>query len=205
MGKAIAISLRRQIIQEWSSKRISFKDLASKFGISYNTIRSLCKDYSTKGEAAFFTHYGNCGQRGLQFEPLIYRAACYLKFLHRDWGAPYIHSILVERYSQYQIPSERTLQIWFKQKGYQKVRTQVFLPRPTAPKANSAHETWQIDAKEVVQLKTGEQCCWLTIADEATGSMLAANIFSLCKDQSSRTNRIAKLFKRHLYKMGITR
>ncbi len=40
-----------------------------------------------------------------------------------------------------------------------------------------AHEVWQIDGKEQIQLGDGSQVSWISIADEATGAHLSAIVY----------------------------
>lgn len=106
----------------------------------------------------------------------IYRAARYLKFLHRGWGAPLIVTFLKRRYSA--VPSTRTLQRWFKAAGLTELRQK----RPTSKhvKADEVHGCWQVDAKERLPAKA----CYLSIVDEHSGAFLETPVFPPLTNQS---------------------
>ena len=79
-------------------------------------------------------------------------------------------------YKDMAVPSERTLQRWFKARQLYKPKSRFpLLPSP-AP-AHQVHEVWQIDAKEKLHLGTGQKASYLSIVDEKSGSLLRAEVF----------------------------
>src|SRR5205814_1983882 len=44
-------------------------------------------------------------------------------------------------------------------------------------RAQRPHETWQIDAAELVRLRSGERVSWLRIVDECSGAVLWTVVF----------------------------
>lgn len=63
-----------------------------------------------------------------------------------------------------------------------------------------AHETWQIDGKSLIELKSGEKVSWMNIADEATGAHLKAFVTNTRiveeMNPSQTVQKINKIFKR---------
>src|SRR5262249_21258265 len=94
---------------------------------------------------------------------------------HPTWGAGLIRLKLRPHAHGASIPSVRSLQLAFVRAGVHRPRR-----RRTAaamvPWAALPHEIWQVDAVEEVPLATGERIRWLTVTDEASGAILAAEI-----------------------------
>lgn len=120
MGQAIAKAVRLQIVKELESGK-SRQQIAADLKVGYSSVRRFCTAYKAGGEAALDNAYANCGPKDIKFDLLIYRSCCWLKHLHRDWGVAYILIKIQQRYgATYDLPKERTVQLWFKQKGYSK-------------------------------------------------------------------------------------
>src|SRR5262249_37769093 len=64
-------------------------------------------------------------------------------------------------------PAERTLQRWFLRAGLAPAPAG---RRPPADsrRAERPHQIWQMDAAELVKLRTCQRICWLRIADECS-------------------------------------
>ena len=50
-------------------------------------------------------------------------------------------------------------------------------PPATARRAVRPHEVWQMDAAELVPLRTGQRVCWLRVVDECSGAVLWTAVF----------------------------
>ena len=175
MGQALSYATRLRIIELRQNGK-PFTSIASELGVSYSGVRKIWSRYKAKGESGLSASYANCGPPPTRFDPLIHRAACWLKRLHPDWGGPFILQILSKRYEdRYSLPHIRTLQRWLNQAGLI-VRKRRAVSEPTAA-AREAHQIWQIDAKEKVKLATGERICWVSVADEKTRSILDLKAF----------------------------
>ena len=106
----------------------------------------------------------------------LLRVACELKREHPTWGAGLIRLQLREHARGSAIPSVRSLQAAFVRAGVHRPRcrraTAAFVPWAAQP-----HEVWQVDAVENVPLAApGGRVSWLTVTDEASGAILAAEI-----------------------------
>lgn len=174
MGRALPTWMRQRIVQEHRAGK-SLTAIAREQALSYSTVRRCWRRYQARGVDGLAPDYRNCGTRSPDAHDLIYRAARYLKFLHRAWGAALIRTKLKQRYPARPLPSVRTLQRWFKKAGLTPLRKR--LPEQKRPWAKRPHQVWQVDAKERLCLPSGERACYLTIVDECSGALLAALVF----------------------------
>ena len=174
MGRALPTWMRKRIIKEHQNGK-SLTQITHEQTLSYATVRRCWQRYKQRGIDALAPDYANCGKQQPGQQNLIYRAARYLKFLHRAWGAPLIRLKLEARYPDEAMPSVRTFQRWFKKAGLTPRRKR--LPEQRRCWAKTPHQIWQIDAKERLGLSSGEQACYLTIVDECSGALLEALVF----------------------------
>ncbi len=174
MGKPVDFYIREKIISDCQNN-ISYSDISQKYSIRYNTVKSFHQRFLKDGIDGLKPNYKNCGRQIPDNNDIIFRAACWLKQLHPEWGAPFILIKLQERYPEKELPTARTLQRWFKIKSLTKLTTK--LPKPPAEWAKNVHDTWQVDAKERIVLADASNGCWLTIVDEKSGATLATLVF----------------------------
>ena len=182
MPRALATALRRRIVEEHLAGK-SLKAIAQQEQLSYSTVRLCWRRYREHGFSGLGPDYQNCGRP--QRKDLIYRAARFLKYRHRQWGAPLIRLKLSQRYPDQELPSVRTMQRWFKRAHLIPMRKR--LPKPEQAWANAPHDVWQVDAKEKIKLNDGTQACYLTITDEHSGALLASPPFPPEGNQPSGT------------------
>jgi hypothetical protein len=174
MGQPLSMNLRLLLVEQHLQGH-SLAQIARTHQLSYATVRALWQRFEARGRDGLAPDYSRCGRPGPRRDDLLYRAARYLKFLHRPWGAPLIRLKLEQRYGPENLPSVRTLQRWFKRDGLTLPRKQ--LPQAEAAWAAAPHQIWQIDAKENLCLSSGEVACYLTIVDEHSGALLEAPVF----------------------------
>ena len=113
--------------------------------------------------------------RPAEDHPLRARALA-LRQQHPTWGAGYIRVHLAAEADPATVPSERTLQRWFRRQRHPPA------PRgrrpPTADgRADAPHDTWQMDAVEQLRTADGQGVCWLRLVDEYTGAFLGTTVF----------------------------
>lgn len=179
MGQALSVSTRRAILSGYSASE-SFASISTRLGVSYSSVRRLCKRYDRDGESCLVPGYDRCGQRVSPYSGFIHRASCFLKFYHRGWGAEYILVRLRLKYPNLALPDARTLQRWFVAKGLNKSRSKArdrSSDTEPIPKAEAVHQIWQIDANERHQTLDGQGCCYLSFTDEYSGAGLGAAVF----------------------------
>jgi hypothetical protein len=141
------------------------------------TVRHLWRRYRDRGEAGLAPEYGRCAHRGPRCARLLYRAALWLRRHHPTWGAGLIRLLLQQRWPERAVPHERPLQRWFQQAELNHPPRR--LPPQHRQRGQRAHAVWQIDAKEQVTLADGGHASWLTVVDEASGAILATEVFPL--------------------------
>jgi len=182
MRRPIGFHIRLQMVKDCESG-ISYNQVAQKYNVRFNTVKTLHQRYLTHGQKGIQPHYQNCGKHLPSRDNLTYRSTCWLKRLHQDWGAQFIIIKIKERYPKMELPTARTLQRWFKINHLNKPRTK--LPRQNGQWAKLTHEVWQVDAKERIVLADGSKGCWLTVVDEKTGATLATLVFPPQQDFTS--------------------
>lgn len=176
MPSAIAVPIRQQMV-ELREQGKSYREIAQALGQSRHSVRQICRRWRSGGSEALVPNYERCGHPGVKFERLVWRSAIYLKRRHRQWGGGIIRVILQQRWSERPIPSERTLQRWFRAAGVGSAPVQP--TRPRRERAVRAHECWQVDAVSHQRLGDDSQASWLSATDEASGALLGCSAFPL--------------------------
>lgn len=185
MAQAKDVLLRQKIATEHQNGA-SYTSLAQRYGVSYNTARTICIRYKELGEAGLVPRYSNCGRPVVDGAERSFRLVRLLKHLHPTWGIGYILARIREDYPELVLQSER---------HYQRrlASGSNILPKPQLPPSRVAersrlpHDTWQIDAKERIGMADGQERCFLNITDEKTASLLMAKGFSPGADLSSNS------------------
>jgi transposase len=168
MGAPTPLWVRQRVIEDWQAGH-AVSTIVERHGLSRSSVYNMCRRYKEKGIDGLIADYSACGRPRAQER--IYRAARFLRFLHRDWGAPLIRTVLEARYAG--VPGTRTLQRWFKAAGLSTPRQK--RPASERAKADQVHGCWQIDAKERLPAKAS----YLSIVDEHSGAFIEAPVFPL--------------------------
>ena len=170
----------RQQMVELRTQGKSYRQIGEQLGQSPHSIRQICRRWRSGGIAGLAPSYERCGHRQIKSDTLVWRGAIYLKRLHPNWGAGMIRVQLQQRWSHLSIPSERTLQRWFRAAGVATPGVQ----RPAVARrerAQHAHECWQVDAVSHQTLADGTQVSWVSATDEASGAVIEGSVFPLCQ------------------------
>lgn len=178
MPSAIAVPIRQQIV-DLRAQGKSYSEIAQVLHQSKSSVRRICRQYRADEPYSLQPGYERCGHRVLQFERLVYRSAIYLKRQHPSWGGGIIRVKLQQRWSDRSIPTERTLQRWFRQAGVNSAPMR--RPTPRRVRARVVHQCWQVDAVSHQTLADGRPACWLSATDEASGALIEASVFPLCR------------------------
>lgn len=174
MAQAKEISVRQKIALA-HQQGCSYSSLARDYGMSYNTIRSICIRYQASGESGLIPHYSNCGRLISVNSERSFRLVRFIKHMHPDWGIAYILVRLKMDYPDLQFQSERHYQRRIASRGTKMPAAQ--LPVVSSERARLAHDSWQIDAKERIRLLDGKEYCFLNITDEKTAALLKTEAF----------------------------
>ncbi len=180
MGQPIHYPIRERMVL-LKSQGYTTKEISAELDISFWTTRQLLRRHRDGGAEGLGPDYRRCGGKGqLRSTVFFYRASCWLKRHHKDWGAPFIHLQLSQRYTQSELPSVRQMQRWFRSRGLSEPR-QRKLAAPVAA-GDAVHDCWQVDAKERLTMGDGQVASYLSIVDEHSGSALEGVFFSSAPD-----------------------
>jgi transposase len=113
MGKAIPYDSRKKIVER-KSKGFTSKEVAQEFGYSQSAVNKIWYQYKKEGESAFYNNYQKCGQ-SKAYSKEIQDLSNELR--DNQQGGVYIRCKLESKYPNLSIPSERTLQRWWKEQG----------------------------------------------------------------------------------------
>ena len=183
MGQAKSLSIRQEAILLKKAGRTNAQ-IAETLQVGLGTVKNLWKRYMAEGESGLSTLYSRCGRRCDSKGEIAFRLVRLLKHLHPPWGVPLIILKIEEKYPQVQLRSVRQYQRRLFE-GSGKLPPPILPPPIVLDRARIAHDTWQIDAKERFSLLDGKEVCYLTISDEGTGAVLAAQAFPPGADRTS--------------------
>ena len=176
MGQAKTLDVRLRAVAMKQAGQTN-SQIAESLQIGIGTVKNLWKRHQTGGEAGLPTSYHNCGGRVGGQDEAAFRLVRLVKHLHPTWGVPFILLKVSGKYPDLRLRSARQYQRRLFD-GSGEVPRPTLPPAPVPEESRIAHDTWQIDAKERFSLQTGEEACYLTVADEGTGALLAARAFS---------------------------
>lgn len=169
----IAVAIRQQIVERREGGE-NLGTIARTLEMSYESVRNVWRVYRSQGRIK--PNYGNCGPKTAKACKKVYRAALYLKYMHPTWGAPLIKQVIEEKWQGQIVPSERSLQRWFKRAGINRP-PQKPLGEARKGRGLAAHNVWEMDSREEIQLGSGERVVWLVTSDEASGAILKGRVF----------------------------
>ena len=150
--------------------------IAAALGLAPRTVRHLLGRFRRGGPDALFPSYDRCGEATRKPVESVLQTALGLRREHPTWGAGLIRVMLRRQQPDLCPPAERTLQRWFLQAGLAPA-TAGRRPATDSRRAEQPHQVWQMDAAELVKLRTGQRVCWLRIADECSGAVLWTAVF----------------------------
>jgi len=107
-----SVETRKLIVREKELGK-SLLTISEEHGVSYSTVKRIWKHYRESGIAGIRLNYHNCGPKQPKYYR-VFRLSTWLKRKHPNWGAPYILTLLEERYPSEPLPTARTLQKWFR-------------------------------------------------------------------------------------------
>lgn len=177
MASIIPMAIRQQVVRSFENKE-SVSSISRRLKISRNTVYKLLRRYKEQGQQGLQPRYHNCGKIRPDRTDLIFRAVRCFKTWHPHWGAPKIHAELACLRPDLPLPMIRTINRWFHWNKQAK-KPQTSLPKSDRYWSKDLHHSWQIDAKEAIQIADGSQQCWLNITDECSGTVVDPPVFSL--------------------------
>jgi transposase len=175
MPKPIPVPVRRKL-WERSQQGETTASLASAFNLSPRTVRSLLKRFRDLGADALRPNYHPPTWLPHAYPASVRKAVLALRRKYPTWGATLIRLALSQRQPKIAWPHPRTMQRWFQSAGLAPAPPPRRPPRVSG-RAQQPHETWQMDAAELIPLANQTLVCWLRIVDEATGAVLKTVVF----------------------------
>ena len=173
MPAAIAMSVREEIVRR-RQEHESFRQIAHDLQVSYNATRRIWAQFQAEGQVK--PHYERCRPLAVRKAERVHEQALSLRRLHPRWGAGLIRLELRAQFPTESLPSECTLQRWFRRAQVGRKRSDT-PPHPRVKRGQQPHAVWAMDAKERMRLADGSSASWLTITDEASGAILSATLF----------------------------
>jgi hypothetical protein len=174
MPRAIPVPIRETIVQRHEAGE-TLAAIATALRLSLWSVRKIWRRFRDLGAQRLAPDYDRCGPRQPHSPRRLYRAALWLRRRHPTWGAPVIRLLLKQRWPEAPVPHERTFQRWFRRAHLLPPPRQ--LPPQNPARGQEPHEVWQMDAKEKVPLEKGEKVSWLSLVDEASGGLVAGEVF----------------------------
>lgn len=194
MPQAVPQPIREQIV----SRRLAgeaLTEIAEALELPYRTVRGLWRRYRVRGEEGLVPDYQRCARPGPHFAAAVYEAGLQMKREHPRWGATMILVQLGQLFPEEPLPKRRTLQEWFQRAGLSPGRSRS--PSVNPQRGKTAHEVWQLDAKEEMHLADGSSSVALSVMDEATGAVLGVALFpprEVRGDRRGEGQRVAAAF-----------
>lgn len=173
MPAALPIPIRKEIVDR-RGRGETFRQIAREMTLSYDSVRAIWRHWEMHGKLA--PNYEACRQTGPRKPRAVVDRALHMKREHRRWGAGLIRLLLSDEFEAHDLPSERSLQRWFRQAGLGRAPTAQHRV-PSVKRGQAVHDVWAVDAKERIALADSSQVSWLTISDEASGAILYAGGF----------------------------
>jgi hypothetical protein len=175
MPRSIPVPLRQAMWRRYQDGQDG-PTIAEALGLAPRTVRNLLDRLRRGGPDALYPSYDQCGASTPKPAESLVQAAVGLRREHPTWGAGLIQVMLHRRLPNQPLPAVRTLQRWFQRAELS--------PAPVgrrsaadSRRAQRPHEVWQMDAAELVKLRTGQLVSWLRIVDECSGAVLLTAVF----------------------------
>jgi transposase len=168
----------RQAIARRHRRGHTAATIAQALGLRPHTVRQLLRRWRQHPDPLLAPAYRYGERPRSPAAQQLHEHALDLRREHPSWGAGLIRVWLGQQDPSRPVPTERTLQRWFHHAGLGPA------PKGRRPAANPArarqpHDVWQIDAKELVRLHSGQRVSWLGVVDECSGAVLGTAVFPL--------------------------
>lgn len=133
MPEALSMHIRQTIIERRSQGE-PMTVIARELGIGYTTANKIWWQWKSTGDVA--PQYEKCRTAASRRRKpdAVYARALELRQAEPTWGAPLIRVCLAEEFTDADLPSVRTLQVWFRRAGVQR-SPRVRVKKPRASRA----------------------------------------------------------------------
>jgi len=182
MPAPVSIEIRRQIVER-HEKGESLKSISRELNLPYVTVKSIWRHWRVHQKLE--PNYEQAKLRGTRRYGHLYARAIAMKQAHPKWGAGLILLELQPEFPEASLPSERTLQRWFREEGVGNPPKTQQRSQTSVARGRFVHQVWAVDAKERMRLKDESGASWLLVTDEASGAVLGADAFPLWRMDES--------------------
>jgi transposase len=174
MPRPIPVPIRQAVFRLWQEGRQTH-EIAALLELPRSTVRRLLGRVRRSGAEGLVPSYHRPTNAPAE-PPGAVQAALRLRREHPTWGGGMIRLQLLQGMPAEVVPSARALQRWFVKYDLTPA------PRGRRPRGDTArsalpHETWQMDAKEHIHIRSGIEVSWLRIVDECSGAVLWTAVF----------------------------
>ncbi len=169
MPRPIPVPIRQTMFRLWK-QGCGTRQIVASLGLPCSTVRRLLQSFRLRGRDGISP---DDRYRSATFKAPseMVQTAVQMRREHPTWGSGLIRVQWLLMAPGQPVPSERTLQRWFVRADLSPAPAgrppRVDLDRATAP-----HETWQMDAKEHIQIQNYGEVSWLRLIDECSGAAL---------------------------------
>jgi hypothetical protein len=177
MPRAIPFAIRQAVWLRFQDGQDA-STIAGALDLAPRTVRHLLSRFQRGGLDAVATSYHSCGQATPKPADSLVQTVLQMRRDHPTWGAELIRLMLRRQGldSATALPTTRTLQRWLERAGVAPAPVGR-RPRAEPLRATRPHEVWQMDAAELVRLRSGSRICWLRLIDEGSGAVLWTTVF----------------------------
>jgi transposase len=153
MPRPIPVPVRRTLIRLWEQGHPPAQ-IVEALALPRATVDRLIRRFRERGAAGLEPAYRRASESAGPASDLVNAVLNYRRE-HPTWGAELIRIHLLEQNRTEPVPSTRTLQRWLRQADL--APAPVGRPaRSDTSRATMPHETWQMDTKELMKIKSGD-------------------------------------------------
>jgi transposase len=174
MPRPVPVPVRRALLRRWEQGQ-TVGQIAEALSLSRVTVRRLIRRSRERGAEGLEPDYRRAPDAAALASGLR-DAALQCRREHPAWGAELIRIHLLQRAWSEPVPSARTLQRWLLRANLAPAPAGR-PPKDNPARATTPHETWQMDAKELIKIGTNELVSWLRLVDECSGAVLRTAVF----------------------------
>jgi transposase len=173
MPRPIPVPVRLAAFRLWELQQ-STHQIAESLDLSLVSVRRLVRRFRARGRDGLIPDYPR--DRPDPVDSDIGRALLALRREHPTWGAELIRVHLCQKFGGDAVRATRTLQRWLLKADLAPAPSGR-RPRPNSARATQPHQTWQMDAKERIEICSKQQVSWLRLIDECSGAVLSTVVF----------------------------
>jgi hypothetical protein len=194
MANSINLATREKLV-ELQEQGMSMRQISFQEKISYDAVKRLISRYKAEGSKGLIPKYSQCGLKRSYESECSYRLVRFYKHYHPQWGVEYILMKIRDKYPQLPLCVSRVYERRLKSANKLTiVKNPPLQYAYQVEESRQPHDTWQVDAKELLQTLEGQVACYLSVTDEKTGCLLEAKVFPPQLYEPSTLRRCTAIF-----------